>query len=98
VPQLFECLRDQFDAIVVDTAPLSFLESRPLARAADGVVMVIGAHQTSRDTALAALRRLTEDGTTVLGTVLNDCGDKKTAAREVGALVFPSPVNSCRPS
>jgi capsular exopolysaccharide synthesis family protein len=98
VPQLFECLRDQFDAIVVDTAPLSLLESRPLARAADGVVMVIGVDRTPRDTALAALRRLDEDGATVLGTVLNGCGAPRIAARGVGALAFPAPANSCQSS
>jgi capsular exopolysaccharide synthesis family protein len=98
LPQLLECLREQFDAVVVDAAPLSLLDARPLARAADGVVLVIGARQTSQNAAQEALRRLQEDGTPVLGTVLNDCGPKKAPARHSGMLAFPSPVSSLRPS
>ena len=98
VPHLFDCLREQFDAVVIDTAPLASLESRALARAADGVIMVIGARHTSHEAAEAALRRLSGDGTNVLGTVLNDCGTPKAASRGIGALVLPSPVGSCRTS
>jgi len=98
VPHLFDCLREQFDAVVIDTAPLSVLESRALARQADGVIVVIGARHTSQDEAEAALRRLSDDGTNVLGTVLNNCGTPKAPSRGVNALVLQSPLGSYRPS
>ena len=68
--QLFEGFRKEFDAVIIDTAPLSFSDSRPLARLADGVVLIVRAQQASLNAALAA-QRLAADGTTVLGAVLN---------------------------
>ena len=40
-------------------------------RLADGVVLVVRAGETTRDIAQAAATRLQEDGTVLLGTVLN---------------------------
>lgn len=42
-----------------------------LWRLADGVVLVVRAGKTTRDIAQAAAARLQEDGTVLLGTVLN---------------------------
>ena len=76
-----ELRQREFDAIVIDTAPLSDLASRPLVRVADGAVLVIAAHRTSQDTALAALRRLYEDGTNVLGTIVNHPDPRRNRMR-----------------
>jgi Mrp family chromosome partitioning ATPase len=44
----------------------------------DAVVLVIRSGKTTRDTALAAKERLRQDGTRVLGTILNQWNPKKT--------------------
>ena len=46
--------------------------------ATDGVVLVVHSAKTMRDSALAVSRRLTEDGTRVLGTVLNNWDPRDT--------------------
>jgi polysaccharide biosynthesis transport protein len=43
-----------------------------LGRLADAVVLVVRAGETNRDQAMAARRRLAEDGIPLLGTILND--------------------------
>jgi len=49
-----------------------------LGRLADGVILVIRAGQTTTESALFASQRFAEDGTCVLGTVLNSW-DPKTS-------------------
>jgi capsular exopolysaccharide synthesis family protein len=73
LPKLLQLFRDEFDAVLIDTPPmLQAPDARILGRAAGAVVLVIRAGQTSRDTAAAAKQRLSEDGTPVIGTILND--------------------------
>jgi Mrp family chromosome partitioning ATPase len=48
-----------------------------LGRLADGVILVVRSAQTAREAAAAAGQRLTEDGTRVLGTVLNEWDPRK---------------------
>ena len=50
-----------------------------LGRLADGVILVVRSAQTTRDEAAAATQRLTEDGTRVLGTILNEWDPRKTS-------------------
>ena len=77
--ELLEQLRPQFDTIVIDTPPmLQISDARVLGRVADCVVFVIRAGYTTRDAAQAALRRFREDGTNVLGSILNDWNPKKS--------------------
>ena len=65
--------------IVIDTPPLSLLpDARILGRFADGVVLVVRAGHTTREGAMAAIQRLIEDRSNVLGTVLNDWNPKKS--------------------
>jgi polysaccharide biosynthesis transport protein len=72
LPKLLHRLRDEFDAVLIDSPPmLQVPDARVLGRATGAVVLVIRAGQTSRDTALAARQRLAEDGTPVIGTILN---------------------------
>ncbi len=72
-------LRAEFDMIMIDATPMIHLaDARVLGRLADGVILVVRAGQTTTDSALFASQRFAEDGTRVLGTVLNSW-DPKTS-------------------
>jgi Mrp family chromosome partitioning ATPase len=69
---LLDRLRSEFDMVLVDAPPVIHLaDARVLGRLADGVILVIRAGQTTTESALFASQRFAEDGTRVLGTVLN---------------------------
>jgi len=71
--------RLEFHAVLMDTPPmLEFSDARVLGRLSDGVIMVVRALETSRDDAAAVYRRFQEDGTPVLGSILNDWNPKKS--------------------
>jgi Mrp family chromosome partitioning ATPase len=66
-------LRQQFHTVLIDTPPmLQMPDARVFGRLADAVVLVVRSAQTTREAAAAAAQRLTEDGTRVLGTILNE--------------------------
>src|SRR6266436_1252657 len=74
-------LRNEFDMVLIDAPPMIHLaDARVLGRLADGVILVIRAGQTTTESALFARQRFAEDGTRVLGTVLNSW-DPRTASR-----------------
>ncbi len=76
---LMHYLKEEFDAILIDTPPmLQIPDARVVARLADSVIMVVRAQQTSRDALVAACQRFSEDGTKVLGTILNDWNPKSS--------------------
>jgi succinoglycan biosynthesis transport protein ExoP len=76
---LLKRLRTEFDMIMIDAPPMIHLaDARVLGRLADGVILVIRAGQTTTESALFASQRFAEDGTRVLGTVLNSW-DPKTS-------------------
>jgi capsular exopolysaccharide synthesis family protein len=78
--ELLARLRGSFDAILLDSPPvMSVPDARILARAADGVVLVVRARQTYRASASAAVRRFERDGSPLLGTILTDWNPKKSA-------------------
>jgi len=77
VQSILKELRTQFDTILIDTPPmLQIPDARVLGRLADTVILVVRAGRTTRDAALAAFQKLKEDGTGVLGTILNDWDPK----------------------
>ncbi len=77
--QLLKRCKKEFDMVLIDTPPmLQMPDARVVGREADAVVMVVRAGQTTRDAALAARERLTEDGTRMLGTILNDWNPKES--------------------
>ncbi len=77
LPELIDIFRKEFDMIIIDTPPmLQMPDARVIARTGDGVIMIIHANQTTRDAALAARQRFNEDGTRLLGTILNDWNPK----------------------
>ncbi len=66
-------LRQQFHSVIIDTPPmLQMPDARVLGRLADAVILVVRSAQTTRESAAAATQRLMEDGTRVLGTILNE--------------------------
>ncbi len=77
MPEVLKYLRNDFDIVLLDTPPmLQIPDARVLGRMADRVIMVIRAGRTTRDAALAARQRFNEDGTKILGTILNDWNPK----------------------
>ena len=65
-------LREHFDWIVIDSPPvLAVADASILANSATGVVFVVGADQTSRQAAKAALDQLVAVQAHVIGGVLN---------------------------
>jgi capsular exopolysaccharide synthesis family protein len=76
LPRLLACLREQFKYIVIDTPPVVDLtDARLVGRLSDGVILVLRSGNTDRSRALAARRRIMDDGTLVLGTILNEWQD-----------------------
>jgi capsular exopolysaccharide synthesis family protein len=65
-------LRRHFDMILIDSPPLLMVpDARQLARTADGLVLVTTAHVTTVDELLTVRKRLADDGTRIVGTILN---------------------------
>jgi len=72
-------MRSEFHTVIIDAPPmLNLPDARVLGRLADGVVLVVRSADTIRYAAVAAKQRLTEDGTRVLGTILNQWDPTKT--------------------
>jgi succinoglycan biosynthesis transport protein ExoP len=82
-PALIDLLRQarqEFDTVVIDTPPmLQIPDARVLGRAADAVILVVRAAKTTRDATVAAKQRFSEDGTLVVGTILDDWNPKSSA-------------------
>ncbi len=73
VKSLITRLRGEFDTILIDTPPMMVLpDARILGQLTDAVILVLRSGVTSLDDARVAGKRLIEDGTNILGTVLND--------------------------
>jgi polysaccharide biosynthesis transport protein len=86
---LLKRLRAEFDMIMVDAPPMIHLaDARVLGRLADGVILVIRAGQTTTENALFASQRFAEDGTRVLGTVLNSWDPKTTGRYGYGSYHY----------
>jgi Mrp family chromosome partitioning ATPase len=71
--QFFNHVRTRFDVVLIDAPPiLEVADARVMGEFADGAVLVLRAGSTDRSDALEACQHLHEDGTVLLGTVLND--------------------------
>jgi polysaccharide biosynthesis transport protein len=76
--ELLETLKTEFDMMLIDTPPLlQVADARLICSQADRTVLVIAQH-TPRETALLARQYLADDGSHLLGTVLNNW-DPKTS-------------------
>jgi polysaccharide biosynthesis transport protein len=72
-------MREEFHTVIIDVPPmLNMPDARVFGRLADGVILVVRSAETMRSAALAAKQRLTEDGTQVLGTILNNWDPRET--------------------
>lgn len=79
MPELIQKLRTEFESILIDTPPmLQIPDARVLGRMVDRVVLVTRAGKTTRAAAMAARQRFLEDGTRMLGTILNDWNPKRS--------------------
>jgi succinoglycan biosynthesis transport protein ExoP len=84
--RLLKRLRMEFDMILIDAPPMIHLaDARVLGRLADGVILVVRAGQTTTESALFARQRFAEDGTRVLGTVLNSWNPKTSSGYGYGS-------------
>lgn len=76
--ELLQRMRRKFDMVLIDTPPmLPMPDARVLGRLVDSVILVVRAEWTTKQTAAAASQRLMDDGTCVLGTVLNEWHPRK---------------------
>lgn len=79
MPEVLQKLRTEFETIFIDTPPmLQIPDARVLGRMVDSVIMVVRSGKTTRDAAMAARQRFSEDGTRMLGTILNDWNPKRS--------------------
>jgi len=73
LPELLQRYRAEFDVVLIDTPPvLQFSDARVLGKLAEGVIVVARANLTTREAVSAAVQRLSNDGSRLLGTILND--------------------------
>jgi len=78
--EIIAAVRSEYDTVLIDTPPmLAMADARLIARFADGVVLVARANQTSRDAIRLACKRFLDDGTPVLGAILNDWNPKRSS-------------------
>jgi len=72
LPELLKLAREKFDTVIIDTPPMvNMADARVLARLGDALILVVRSGLTTRDAALLAKTRFAEDGTPILGTILN---------------------------
>lgn len=87
--KLLARLRREFDMVMIDAPPMIHLaDARVLGRLADGVILVVRAGQTSTESARFAIQRFIEDGTQVLGTVLNSWDPRSSGRYGYGNYGF----------
>ena len=80
--------------VIIDTPPmLQMPDARVLGKLADGVILVVRSARTTKETAAAAGQRLAEDGTRVLGTVLNEWDPRKAASAGLRLHLHPITTN-----
>lgn len=77
--EMIHKLRAEFESILIDTPPmLQIPDARVVGRMVDRVVLVMRAGKTTRAAAMAVRQRFSEDGTKVLGTILNGWNPKRS--------------------
>ncbi len=70
---LLERLTREFDIVLIDSPPVLHLaDARILAGATDGVILVLRARSTDRETAMSARDLFHHDNARIVGTILND--------------------------
>jgi capsular exopolysaccharide synthesis family protein len=78
-------MREEFDMVLIDAPPMMHLaDARLLGWLSDGVVMVFRAGKTTREAAFVATQRFAEDGTRIVGTILNSWDSRKNPGHSYG--------------
>lgn len=73
-------LRRDFSMVVIDSPPiLQVADARVIGKLSDGVLLILRAGKTTRDVAMTAERCFLNDGTPLLGTILNDWNPRKSS-------------------
>jgi polysaccharide biosynthesis transport protein len=71
---LIETARAEYDFVLIDSPPMvGMADARLLSRNVDGVILISRAGETSPEQLGEARERLADDGTPVIGTILNGC-------------------------
>jgi protein-tyrosine kinase len=71
--RLFASLREEFDHVLVSTAPLGIVvDAAIFAASVDGVLLVVDAKKSRREAIRQATQRLESVGGNILGTVVNN--------------------------
>jgi succinoglycan biosynthesis transport protein ExoP len=71
---LVEQARSEYDFVLIDSPPMmGMADARLLSRNVDGVILISRAGETSPEQLGEAKERLADDGTPVIGTILNGC-------------------------
>ncbi len=72
--------RKEYDTILIDTPPvLSFADANIVSKVADGMILVVAAHQTKKSMIVEAKKNIDKVGGVLLGVVLTKVKNKKTA-------------------
>lgn len=70
--KLIDVLKEKYDIIILDTAPLQAVtDAQILSTKADGVILVVRAESTKKESVIQAKSLLDKVGAKILGTVLN---------------------------
>lgn len=76
--KLLEELKNKFDLIVLDTAPLrAVTDAQILSTKVDGTILVTRAEQTKRESVIEAKNLLDKVGANIIGSVLHAVGDAR---------------------
>jgi succinoglycan biosynthesis transport protein ExoP len=71
---LIEQARSEYDFVLIDSPPMvGMADARLLSRISDGVILISRAGETSPEQLGEARKRLADDGTPIIGTILNGC-------------------------
>jgi capsular exopolysaccharide synthesis family protein len=83
--ELIRWASQEYDTILIDTPPmLQIPDARIIGRLADAAILVVRAGKTSRDAGTAIRQRLADDGTPVLGVIMNDWNPKSASSKYYG--------------
>ena len=86
LPQILATLKKRYDVVLIDTPPMLHMsDARILGKFADGVIVVTRAGRTTRDAAKAVHKRFEEDGTPVIGVILNGWRPDNTRRSDYGS-------------
>lgn len=70
--EIIDRLRHEFDLVLIDVPPILFpADARIIAQLTDGVILVVRAGHSEKESIRAAVNCLHQDGAPILGTVLN---------------------------